>query len=253
MLFYDQQRRCLYLQSGPAGQACEEQHIQQQEHQDQFPCAEDYAQRAGPDHLDQNDEDKPGEQLADQLHKKLHNVIELLNEPGHLFYLPGQNQQRAADYHRQQNDLQGISCLEGRDDVRGNEIQHHLQQAVQLCSAAGLLGKPQGEKRKSQQTGQNTDQGKQLQEVEQHPFADPTEGGSIADSANSPGHRQENHGTGNGSQHIEECFVERTQKLIQHGCPACFRQQKSGETHNDRGSGSEGQTQQGVGFFAFSA
>lgn len=113
------------------------------------------------------------------------------------------------------------------------------------------VGQTAGRKRKSQQTGQNTDQGKQLQEVEQHPFADPTEGGSIADSANSPGHRQENHGTGNGSQHIEECFVERTQKLIQHGCPACFRQQKSGETHNDRGSGSEGQTQQGFAFLLF--
>lgn len=107
-----------------------------QKHQQWLPCREDHVQRVGPDHLHQHDKDKIGDQIADDLHQQLQNVVDLLDGLGHHFRLSAQHQQRHAHGGAQQDDLQRVALQERTDDIRGEEVQHHAEKTVELRSTA---------------------------------------------------------------------------------------------------------------------
>ena len=62
---------------------------------------------------------------------------------------------RRAHGRAEENDLQGVTLLERRDDILGEEVQNEPEQAVQLGNAPSLTRKLQIKERQGQQNRQD--------------------------------------------------------------------------------------------------
>ena len=138
---------------------------------------------------------------------------------------------RRAHGRAEENDLQGVTLLERRDDILGEEVQNEPEQAVQLGNAPSLTRKLQIKERQGQQNRQGAEQIDHADEMEDHPFADPAECGGITDTIDAPGHRQEHQRSRNGAKNIEEGIIYRQQELIQKSGAQRIRQPQSGTSN----------------------
>ena len=139
-------------------------------------------------------------------------VVGLLHEGGRHGDLLSQNQQRHADEHRHENDLQRVAFCEGREEVSRHDVQHHVHQ---LRRVEGLAA-PRGYGKEGHH-GRSRDDRKYdgiQDELGDHPLADAAEGDHISDAADAPCHREEYHGPGYGGEKTNECVEKGRDQLI---------------------------------------
>lgn len=193
-------------------------------------------QRVGPDHLHQHDKDKIGDQIADDLHQQLQNVVDLLDGLGHHFRLSAQHQQRHAHGGAQQDDLQRVARQERTDDIRGEEVQHHAEKTVELRSTAPLPHQMQVEKGDACQNAEGADEIHHGDKVQDHPLADTAEGGHVTDAVDAPCNADEHHGAGDAAQDVEKRIVNRGEEIAEHGKAQRFGQQPHAANAHGRGT-----------------